>query len=129
MEGVEASVDATEELACARCYAAGSSRMGGLIQRLLAYVRLAGTRPRPTQCPLAATRPARIRSELAPLAACLTNRRMRTRMSGGVGGVRETRAPTRFSGRLVDGDDAAHAGHPAGGERHREGKQQHEGRD
>src|SRR6266852_2828083 len=99
MEGVEASGDATEELACARRYAAGSSRMGGLFQRLLAHVRLAGTNPRPTQCALAATRPARIQSLLAsPLADGLMNRRMRARMSGGVGGVRVTRSPTRFLG-------------------------------
>src|SRR5712692_1487564 len=89
MEGVEASQDATEELASARCYAAGSSRMGELLQRLLAYVRLAGSHSCPAQCPLAATRPARLQSRLeASLAVGLTNRRMRARMSGGVGGDR-----------------------------------------
>src|SRR5713226_7243147 len=86
MEGVEASGDAAEELTCARRYAAGSSRMGGLFRRLLAYGRFADTRSSPAQRSLAATRPARVRSELAPSAPGLTNRRMRARMSGGVGG-------------------------------------------
>src|SRR5258708_12295984 len=46
---------------------------------------------------MAATRPARIQSRLAtPLLVGLTNRRMRARMSGGVGGGRATRSPTRL---------------------------------
>jgi len=88
VEGVEASEDATAELDCARRYAAERSPMGGLFQRLLAHGRLADTHSCSTQWPLAATRPARLQSQPAsPLRNDLTNRRMRARMSGGVGGA------------------------------------------
>src|SRR5258708_21894495 len=80
MEGVEASRDATEELACARRYAAECSRMGGVFQRLLAYVRLTGARPRPAQRPLAATRPARMSARPpSPAPGCLPHRRKSAR--------------------------------------------------
>ena len=54
----------------------------------------------PDQGLLARPRPARIHRSLPPFPGRNANRRMRTRMSGGVGGAGVSPAPTRFRGTL-----------------------------
>src|SRR6266702_4930851 len=86
MEGVEAAAGAVPPPADAGHRPAEGVRVGQQQQGLLAHGRLASARPRPTQRVLGNPWPDGIQPSLASFADDLMNRRMRARMSGGVGG-------------------------------------------
>ena len=73
-------------------------RVGRLGQGILAHRGLRILNTRPAQRLLDQPRPAGFTRSLPPFPGREANRRMRTRMSGGVGGAGVSPAPTRFSG-------------------------------
>src|SRR6266851_8594915 len=85
--------------------------MGRQQQGILAYRGLPGPRRGPAQHLLGTPRPENHDSNQAAFQSDgLTNRRMRARMSGGVGGDGATPSPTRFPVRLNSATGAARSG-------------------
>src|ERR1035437_960755 len=86
VEGVEALLSAETQPGGAWYPAAKGPQMGWQQQGVLAHRGLAASPACPSQRLLGGPRPAQLHPQLHPSAGHLVNRRMRTRMSGGVGG-------------------------------------------
>src|SRR5215210_2731241 len=97
VQGMEAWPDTGPQPALARRPAWQGPPVGQHQQRTLAHRRLLDPDHHPDQGILDQPRPARIPRPLPPFPGRDANRRMRTRMSGGVGGAGVSPAPTRFA--------------------------------
>src|SRR6266540_874551 len=97
LEGMEARPDAGPQPAITRRPAWQSPRVGQHQQGTLADRRLLDPLHDPDPGLLGTPRPSGIPRSLPPFPGRDANRRMRTRMSGGVGGAGVSPAPTRFS--------------------------------
>ena len=84
VETMEETASAAAELGGARRTAEDRARSGRQWERNVATISIAACAPSPKQCLLAQPGPVKHHRTLSPTAVNSSNRRMRTRMSGGV---------------------------------------------
>src|SRR5438045_2594508 len=96
LEAMEALPHPAAQPACAGHARASGPRVGRFAEGTLADRRFLCPFPRPTEYLLDEPGPYRIHPFPPPFPGCNANRRMRTRMSGGVGGAGVSPAPTRL---------------------------------